>query len=289
MSKKPDVFDFEWVMYVDAAGDDGSAYDRGSSTTYTVNCFMCETAKIQHNRDVLDEVKKILRCRLTDEAKSAAIIRSNRRADICNKLSELDGALFQFVIYKQMLDFSSLSPEEKKQHPISTAAHAFTINLATSFHKHNNKSLCIVIDNMKEAEILGTKEQVEAQLSDLKHAIIFSDSKSEKHCLLQISDYFAGITNRACAEQEAFFMEKPGYNRCSPCAVVRNLCRGKPEMLRTPLFAEIQRFRNLYVLWNNRPVNTLIGNGIQMSPERIEKMYRFVDCAIIKGYRRQNK
>ena len=73
-------------MYVDAAGDDGFAFERGSSETYTVNCFMCETKHIDYNKNILSEIKKAIRCNKNCEVKSATIVKSKKRSEICKML-----------------------------------------------------------------------------------------------------------------------------------------------------------------------------------------------------------
>lgn len=71
---------YDWAMYVDASGDDGFAFERGSSAIYTVNCFMCKTESIPYNQDVLRKIKAIFRCAPNIEMKSSTIIKSKKEA-----------------------------------------------------------------------------------------------------------------------------------------------------------------------------------------------------------------
>lgn len=280
MSNKHDVHDYDWAMYVDASGDDGFSFDHGSSPTYTVNSFMCETNHISYNQDILRKVKSIARCAPQNEMKSSTIIKSKKRGEICDTLSLVKGMIFQFVIFKQCIDPSSFSKEEIEKHFFSTIAHGFTIGMAASFHYHFNKSVCIVVDNMKAEEILGTKEIVEKNLKDVKHAIIFADSKSTTHSLLQVSDYFAGLTNKACAIHEEKITANPSINRCSACGISRALCRRNPRSIQTPLFYDIQRYVNLFSIWSDKESDMVMGNGIRMAPENFDRRYRFFDCVL---------
>ena len=278
--KARSVTDYDWAMYIDASGDDGFAFERGSSTTYTVNSFICETSEIEHNIAILNQIKDLLKCPHNLEMKSTTIIKSKKRDQVCDLLSELHGALFQFVIFKEMLDPSSFSTEELDKHIFSTLAHGFTIGMAASFHEHFQKSLCIIVDNMKAVEVLGTKEMVKRALQNVDYMIKFCDSKSAEHPLLQISDYFAGLTNRACMDHEKAISKNPSINRCSPCNISRNLCRSKPGSLQTPLFFDIQRYVNLYVIWSDKDSSTIMGNGLRMFPDSFTKRYRFFDCVL---------
>ena len=102
MSKRA-VTDHDWAMYIDASGDDGFAFDRGSSITYTVSSFLCETSEIEYNKGVLNRVKDLLQCPHNLEMKSTTIIKSKKRDQVCDLLSELHGALFQFVVFKILI------------------------------------------------------------------------------------------------------------------------------------------------------------------------------------------
>ena len=280
MAKKHAVEDYEWAMYVDASGDDGFAFDRGSSTMYTVNCFMCETSEIEYNKEVLYTAKAVLRCDKNTEMKSSTVIKSKKRGEFCNVLSTLHGVLFQMVVFKKCFDPKSLTQEDKDKHVFSTLSHAFTIGMASSFHRHFQKSVCIIVDNMKSEEVIGTRENVNAGLSGIKHELIFADSKSTVHSLLQISDYFAGFTNKACTVHEDLIHRNPSYNRCATCQVRRMLCRRKPWTMQSALFFDIQKYVNLFAVFNDKPAYTIMGNGIKMIPENYADRYRFFDCVM---------
>lgn len=280
--KAKTVTDYDWAMYIDASGDDGFAFDRGSSITYTVNSFLCETCDIEYNKEILNRIKDIMQCAHKNEIKSSTIIKSKKRSQICDLLSELRGALFQFVLFKKTFDPSEITAEQKAKHVFSTLAHSITIGMAASFHKHYHKSICIIIDNMKKEEILGTVDMVKKQLSDVEYDILFADSKNTDHQLLQVSDYFAGLTNKACIEHEKSIIDNPTINRCPPCDMYRNLCRNNPQSIQTPLFYDIQRYVNLFILMSNKDNRTIMGNGIQMFPIYYTKRYRFFDCVLLK-------
>ena len=279
MSKKC-VQDYDWAMYIDASGDDGFAFDRKSSYTYTVNSFMCETNKIEHNKQILSKVKAIVRCKPTDEIKSTTVIKSKKRDVICDTLSELDGVLFQFVIFKRSIDPTTIPKEDKEKHTFSAIAHGVTIDMAATFHQHYHKSLCIIVDNMKSEEIIGTKEMVAKNLTGIDYTIKFTDSKSAEHPLLQITDIFAGLTNRACKDHEVAISNNPSINRCMPCDFNKKLCKGKPQSIQTPLFYDIQRYVNLFSVWTGKNPNLVMGNGIRMFPINFVKRYRFFDCTL---------
>ena len=195
-------------------------------------------------------------------------------------MSELDGAIFQFVIFKRSIDPATIPEEDRRKHTFSSIAHGFTIDMAASFHQHYNKSVCIIVDNMKTEEILGTKEMVSTRMTDLDYTIKFTDSKSAEHSLLQVSDFFAGLTNKACEKHEIAITNNPSINRCGVCNDVKNLCRGKPQSIQTPLFHDIQRYINLYSVWTGKNPNYVMGNGLRMFPIPFEKRYRFFDCTM---------
>ena len=61
--------DSEYVMYVDASGDDGIKFDAGSSLMYSVSCFLLKREDIPHNMSILSQIKGLMGAKETDEVK----------------------------------------------------------------------------------------------------------------------------------------------------------------------------------------------------------------------------
>ena len=280
MENRDKVKLYDWAMYVDASGDDGFAFNRGSSSTFTVNCFMCETSQIGYNKEILKNAKAVVRCPADVEMKSTTIIRSKRRSEICEVLSTLHGVLFQLVIFKKVIDPDSFTEDQRENHIFSSVAHSFTINMAASFHEHFHKSVCIIVDNMKSAEIVGTRKSVDEALQGVEHTLIFADSKSAEHSLLQVSDYFAGLSNRAFTDHEALIQKKPSMTRCAVCQEYHKMCHGKPWQMQSGLFFDIQRYVNLFAIFSDKNSDLVMGNGIRTFPFPRAKLYRFFDCVM---------
>ena len=137
-----------------------------------------------------------------------------------------------------------------------------------------------MIDNMKSDEVIGTKENLRNSLEDVDCEILFADSKSKVHTLLQISDYFAGLTNQACAFHEKAIQGNPSLIKCTTCRIKNSLCRRKPDTIQTPIFYDIQKYVNLYTLFTDMPEDVVIGNGIRMLPEIYLRRYKFFDCVL---------
>lgn len=155
--------------------------------------------------------------------------------------------------------------------------------MAATFHQHYHQSLCIIIDNMKAEAVLGTKEVLETYLKDIDYRIIFSDSKSSVHSLLQVSDYLAGLTNKAFTEHETLISHKPSINRCAPCRIIRHLCHNNPNTIQSPLFCDVQRYINIFALWSNQNPAYVMGNGIRVYPDSFALKYRFFDCVALRS------
>ena len=219
--------------------------------------------------------KALVSCAPDTEMKSGTVIKSRRRSQICDVLSEMDGMLFQLTILKKYLE-DEPAEEKKKKRALTTTAHGFTISMAASFNIHYNRSLRIVIDNMKAAEVLGTRNFLEQSIYNIDYQIVFADSKDKNHRLLQAVDHFAGLTNKAIADYES---TQRSENWCIPCAIRNRMC-GDPHHVQTDLFYDIQRYANLFAVWSNKDKDKVIGNGLRIFPEIWQERYRFFDCVM---------
>ena len=72
---KVDPNQFDYVMYVDASGDDGFAFERGATICYAAAAFLVKKEDIAHNLEILKQIKAIVGCNEKDEVKYSRIRR----------------------------------------------------------------------------------------------------------------------------------------------------------------------------------------------------------------------
>lgn len=64
---------YDYIMFVDAAGDDGILFEeRKSSKTYVVACFVINSSQLNIYNDLLDQLKRIVGANVNQEVKSTA-------------------------------------------------------------------------------------------------------------------------------------------------------------------------------------------------------------------------
>ena len=75
---KVDPSNYDYVMYVDASGDDGFKFEKDSSICYCAAALLVKQEDISHNLAILEQIKKIVGCKATDEVKYSKIRRHRR-------------------------------------------------------------------------------------------------------------------------------------------------------------------------------------------------------------------
>lgn len=230
---------YDYVMYVDASGDDGFKFEKDSSSCYCAAALLVKQEDILYNLDILKQIKKIVGCKETDEIKYSKIRRHKRGADALGLLSSLKGRMSCYLVFKKELPPEKRPDSGSKE--LSVICHIMAMRSMEFFQFSPNEKTLIAIDRMKntEEEPLGEvlkSEPFGKRLSQEHHHsydVIFRDSKDANFLLIQIADLLCG-TIREHFEQYETNEDMLYFKRaCPPCVTVwlskkgvtRKLCK----------------------------------------------------------------
>ena len=236
---KVDPTQYDYVMYVDASGDDGFRFDKDSSSCYVVAAFLVKQEDILHNLDILLQIKQIVGCKPTDEVKYSKIRRHRRGTEALRHLQNLKGKMSCHIIFKK-----ELPPEEQNKtndKALSVSCHAMALRALDSYSFQDGEKVLIAVDRMKHTEEAPLEYAMNRGfLSDSKHPernciteTVFRDSKDSNFLLIQIADLLCG-TIREHFEQYEANKEMLYFRTKCPCckqlmlmkkSITRPICR----------------------------------------------------------------
>ena len=227
---------YDYIMFVDAAGDDGILFEeRKSSKTYVVACFVINSSQLNIYNDLLDQLKRIVGANVNQEVKSTTVLKHKKRANVLSFIKEMDGDLYAHIAFKEKLVQEGKFDEALVQKKFfSSMCHVHPIKLFSTYYA-NSRVLCL-IDNMKKVEQHLVQSILEVNLPELpsipadKLDFCFIDSKSEKYRAIQFADFFAGILR----EFSISYLEKNAHQRCAICDAMpssKKLCTNPIQLL----------------------------------------------------------
>lgn len=242
MSKELENFDY--VMYVDASGDDGFKFDNGSTACFAAAALLVKQEDIEHNLEILGQIKKVLGCKPEDEIKYSRVRRHRRADDAFALLEGIRGNLSCFVAFKKELDPVQFVGNKQ----MSVMCHVMAIHSIKAYPFLENTKLQIAIDRMKHTEEVPveyhvTRESVKRDNVDMD--IVFRDSKDSRYLLIQIADLLCGAIREHFEQYETqsdmlYFAQK-----CPPCEKMRLLRRAKGIVAHPMCKNRISRTENI--------------------------------------------
>ena len=200
MAQNININKYDYIMFVDASGDDGMKFEKDSSLCFTTACFITDFKDISHNTDVLNRIKTISGRKTTDELKFSGFRRHPKYKEALKELITIKGNFSLHTAFKQKLteDEHFSNPKSKK---LSAFAHVFPITTIMESSMFEGKHVLICIDRMKELE-MKTVELVLNYLAPTRrkmhctYDIVFKDSKAVGFELIQMADLAAGLGRR---------------------------------------------------------------------------------------------
>ena len=236
-----DYNNFDYAIFVDASVDDGMKFDKGSSLCFTTGCFISKIEDIEHNFNVLNEIKQLFGCKLTDELKYSRIYRHRNFNKIYGYIAELKGYFMMHNAFKKEVEpkdeitAAALDPHKKA---LAAITHTFPIYASYQSKYFVNKKLAIIIDVMKNIEMDNVKKLFDTQqiLKENKdnYEIIFRDSKAAGFELIQLADIIAGIFRTFF--ENTFYKNKDDLKFISRCSICQNkrgrMCQSKTNRIR---------------------------------------------------------
>lgn len=252
---KVDPNNFDYIMYVDASGDDGFKFDHGSTTCYTAAALLVNQENISHNLEILGRIKSILGCKQTDEIKYSRVRRHRRGDEALSLLRDIRGQLSCYVVFKKEVD-----PEIYIGNKIlSVVCHRMALNSIDVYPFEEGSRVLIAIDRMKQTEeeplreLLNDTKESEQRNFDVK--TVFRDSKDANFLLIQIADLLCGSLREHFEQYET--QEDMLYfsGKCPVCQRLREIKRQPIRPLckngksRTTKIINSQAFKYIYPLF----------------------------------------
>ena len=189
---KVDPNQFDYVMYVDASGDDGFAFGRGATTCYAAAAFLVRREDIAHNLEILKKIKAIVGCKETDEVKYSQIRRHRRGAEALGLLKDAKGQLSCQIVFKKEVDQAKYQGNKH----LSILCHLMALRSLDKYCLEENSKILIAIDRMKNTEevpLEGAFDRINSQgAKKYTKKIVFRDSKDANFLLIQITDFLCG-------------------------------------------------------------------------------------------------
>lgn len=250
--------DYDYVMYVDASGDDGFKFDKGSSICYCAAALLVNQQDIAHDLSVLQQIKTTVGCKETDEVKYSKIRRHRRGKEALALLRSIKGRMSCYLMFKKELEAEDIPSNGSKQ--ISIACHTMALRAMDYFGFSSNEKILISIDRMKHTEeaplewvltdgILSTQNHPERNFT---YDVVFRDSKDANFLLIQIADLLCGTVREHFEQYETnkdMLYFKP---LCPPCekvqhlkrSVTHSMCKNGQKRVKSILYS-----KNLHNVW----------------------------------------
>ena len=189
---KVDPNQFDYVMYVDASGDDGFAFERGATICYAAAAFLVKKEDIAHNLEILKQIKAIVGCNEKDEVKYSRIRRHRRGAEALGLLRDAKGQLSCQIVFKKEVDQAKYQGNKH----LSILCHLMALRSLDKYCLEEDSKILIAIDRMKNTEEVPLADVFDHIKSQRKRhyteQIVFRDSKDANFLLIQIADLLCG-------------------------------------------------------------------------------------------------
>ena len=264
----------EYVMYVDASGDDGIKFDLGSSKCYAASAILMLKGDVAHNTAILSEIKHLMGAKPTDEVKYSRMRRHPKKKELHERLKGIKGFLYSNVLYKE---------HDPPSH-IGAFAHTMALStIAAHFKGLGDVHVEIVIDRMKQPEEEDVARLMRGYSGSHgklpEYDIIFRDSKALGFELIQVADILAGLTRcyfeGVVNEGDA----KPLFLLCQNCKTSVTVARRKSKSHRQLMqkVLSLFYFNTAHHLYRNATA-MVPGWCLTIFPVRLGAQFQYIWC-----------
>lgn len=226
---KVDADQYDYVMYVDASGDDGFKFEKDSSVCYCAAALLVCREDISYNLSILQQIKKTVGCKERDEVKYSKIRRHRRGAEALALLRSIKGRMSCYLIFKKELAAAEVPQNGSKV--LSVVCHTMAIRSMDYFGFSAGEKVLICIDRMKHTE----EAPLERQLTDgalgvqchpertFTYDVVFRDSKDAGFLLIQLADLLCGTVREHFEQYETNKDMLYFRSVCPSCEKLRTL------------------------------------------------------------------
>ena len=270
------------AVFSDFSGDDGIQFDKGSSSCLTLAWVATREEDVQHNEDVLFEIKKKVRCRPADELKYRSLRRhpANKEAAL-QLLQELKVDVSCVVVFKKAFieeegADSSYADPKTKHLVVLMQSFPFSHVLDRLRDKYGEVRPRIVVDQLHWRQTQETIIELVCRETKPFAREDFQFRPSQATPLLQLADIYCGAVGEFCEGLEG--------QRLPPCHVcrARNFksrdCAWRRSRLRPagfPIMKAVYPF-----LFSSLGYRHKIPDGLFCLPESMGHRLEFIDCLL---------
>lgn len=282
-----DISNYDYILFVDASGDDGFKFDKDSSKCYTVAAVLVPIQYIEQNIQVLQEIKQCIGAKPTDELKYSKLRRNKKYKEVIEILSKVKCNLYTHTAIKEILPEHDREEYTKKK-MLSQLTHIFPIETtAHIFSMYEKPKVLIAIDVMKKVEMDGVNQLidycVEKNNINFKPDVIFRDSKDSNFKLIQLADILSGFTRNFI---EQLFAEKRLAIACKPCFKTKRVVITKRNNVKCATKKNIKfngdkeksYFNKLIKLFGKDQNGCILLEGLSFSPPESYMDFLYIDC-----------
>ncbi len=226
---KVNIQDYDYFMFVDASGCDGTKFDSGSSSCYAVAGYLVAKEFLQEDLQTLCDIRKIISGDPGRELKYSTLRRHKNRAAAFAQFKRFHGHALGRVAFKKILVARDEYNTSGKI--FSVLMHAITISFLESYSEVAGKKVLIVVDRMKNTEEIPVQYlasgSMHNNLTEVKnYDLIFRDSKDKDFQLIQVADFISGILRDYFEQYESNSVMIEFWRRCPLCLNTRyrHLC-----------------------------------------------------------------
>jgi len=269
--------EYDYIIYVDASGDDGLKFEKGSSLCFVASSVIIHKDDISHNIAILNEIKKLMGGKVTDEVKYSKVRRHYNSEKIHNLLKDIKASLYSSIVFKQLTKIPMyLDPSTKA---LGAFTHAYVgIIMGTHFAEESDVKVKIVMDHMKATEESIVKNLISdetfrlANMTPPIHTVEYRDSKAKDYELIQLADIVAGLTRTYFENHNDDKDLKYFWFTCPICNTTKKLCRKrkKPKSDNHP-------FLNLLPMYMSNPRGHIL-DSLRFEPSEIWRRIKYLYC-----------
>ena len=295
----PDFGKYKYIMFVDASGDDGYKFknssNEGSSYSFVVSCFVTTPQELEHNKQILLNMKHAIFIKPEQEIKSTALKRHRNAQSVYFEMENLHGFAYSLVADKRLLQ---AAPENYKdeieemsfiaKHHLSGITHLFPfIALRNSNLLSKNDKVLIVIDNMKKREMDSIKNLL-LEVPQEQYDLTFRDSKDKDFSLIQVADIFAGTIRNY---YESCLPLKTHNQYCQACfsliiknkkgSMLKKCFDKKAKKLYLPYVSDT-KFNTVVSFHKEKNSNRSFGRTFLILPANQLIYFFYIDCHIFQ-------
>lgn len=264
------------AIFSDFSGDDGTRFELGSSSCFTLAYVVSREEDVSHNEGVLYEMKRTIACRASDELKYSSLRRPVNKEAVFRLFSGLKVDVACTTVFKKRFfeqePGDSFTDTHSKIFVTVMQAFPFSHLITALRAKYGDIRPRIVVDQLHWR---GTQDTIMEALArdDWYDDADFQFRPSGGTPLLQLADLFCGAVREFSEE-----METQALPRCSVCrsrSFKPRDCSWRRASRRPSGFRII---KSIYPFLLKSDAGYAMTEGLYFEPTSMNYRMEFIDC-----------